>query len=201
LTSSSRPVTVVHADRSPHGHVHRVDHLALTQPWHQFDEAALFHRTVLGLHASDSVDVADPYGLFRSRPVTNEDGTVRIALSVGPAPTDYTARAQHIALATGDVVAAARAFRAAGGRLLAVPANYYDDLAARFEFADGELETYRELGVLYDRDADGEFRHCYTETVGRVFFELVQRDGGYQGYGAQNAPVRLAAQHVQRPAR
>jgi 4-hydroxyphenylpyruvate dioxygenase len=32
-------------------------------------------------------------------------------------------------------------------------------------------------------------------TVGRVFFELVQRDG-YRGYGAQNAPVRLAAQHI-----
>jgi 4-hydroxyphenylpyruvate dioxygenase-like putative hemolysin len=97
------------------------------------------------------------------------------------------------------VVAAARAFRAAGGRLLAVPANYYDDLAARFAFADGELETYRELGILYDRDADGAFRHCYTETVGRVFFELVQRDGGHQGYGAPNAPVRLAAQHAGRP--
>ncbi|MEI5519284.1 TIM barrel protein [Streptomyces brasiliscabiei] len=183
------------------GHVRRVDHLALTQPWHQFDEAALFHRTVLGLHARDSVDVADPYGLFRSRPVTSEDGGVRIALSVGPAPTDTAARAQHIALATDDVVAAARAFRAAGGRLLAVPANYYDDLAARFEFADGELEAYRELGILYDRDPDGEFRHCYTETVGRVFFELVQRDGGHKGYGAQNAPVRLAAQHTQRPHR
>jgi 4-hydroxyphenylpyruvate dioxygenase len=185
----------------PARHVHRVDHLALTQPWHQFDEAALFHRTVLGLSTCDSVDVADPYGLFRSRPVTNADGSVRIALSVGPAPTDDTVRAQHIALTTDDVVAAARAFRAAGGRLLAVPTNYYDDLAARFEFADGELETYRELGILYDRDADGDFRHCYTETVGRVFFELVQRDGGYSGYGAQNAPVRLAAQHVGRPPR
>jgi 4-hydroxyphenylpyruvate dioxygenase len=194
-TGDFRPVT--HPEAA--GHVHRVDHLALTQPWHQFDEAALFHRTVLGLHASDSVDVADPYGLFRSRPVTNDDGSVRIALSVGPTPTDDTARAQHIALATDDVVAAARAFRAAGGRLLAVPANYHDDLAARFEFADGELETYRELGILYDRDAGGAFRHCYTETVGRVFFELVQRDTGYQGYGAQNAPVRLAAQHVRRP--
>ncbi|MFM9592183.1 bifunctional sugar phosphate isomerase/epimerase/4-hydroxyphenylpyruvate dioxygenase family protein [Streptomyces scabiei] len=180
------------------GHVRRVDHLALTQPWHQFDEAALFHRTVLGLHARDSVDVADPYGLFRSRPVAGEDGGVRIALGVGPAPADTAARSQHIALATDDVVAAARAFRAAGGRLLAVPANYYDDLAARFVFADGELETYRALGILYDRDADGEFRHCYTETVGRVFFELVQRDGGYRGYGAQNAPVRLAAQHARR---
>jgi 4-hydroxyphenylpyruvate dioxygenase len=181
--------------------VARIDHLALTQPWHQFDEAALFHHSVLGLSAQESVDVADPYGLHRSRAVTNADGSVRIALGVGPAPTDDGARAQHIAFATDDVVAAARGFRASGGRLLPMPANYYDDLAARFEFAEGELETYRELGILYDRDTDGEFRHCYTETVGRVFFELVQRDGGYRGYGAQNAPVRLAAQHAGRPLR
>ncbi|MET9905263.1 TIM barrel protein [Streptomyces sp. NPDC006476] len=178
--------------------VTRVDHLALVQPWHHFDEAALFHRGVLGLSAQESVDVADPYGLLRSRAVTAADGSVRIALSVGPAPADATVHAQHIALATDDVVAAARRFRAAGGALLPIPANHYDDLAARFDFADGELETYRELGVLYDRDAHGEFRHCYTRTVGRIFFELVQRDGGYRGYGASNAPVRLAAQHAAR---
>ncbi|MER6088062.1 bifunctional sugar phosphate isomerase/epimerase/4-hydroxyphenylpyruvate dioxygenase family protein [Streptomyces bluensis] len=190
-------VDVPHQDATPHG-VTRIDHLALTQPWHEFDEAVLFHRSVLGLHAQESVDVADPYGLHRSRAVSNADGSVRIALGVGPAPTDDGARAQHIALATDDVVATARAFRAAGGRLLSLPANYHDDLAARYAFADGELETYRELGILYDRDTHGEFRHCYTHTVGRVFFELVQRDGGYRGYGARNAPVRLAAQHAAR---
>ncbi|MFJ2607113.1 bifunctional sugar phosphate isomerase/epimerase/4-hydroxyphenylpyruvate dioxygenase family protein [Streptomyces sp. NPDC087425] len=173
----------------------RVDHLALTQPWHHFDEAALFHRSVLGLRAQESVDVADPYGLLRSRAVTDTEERVRIVLSVGAAPADDTVHAQHIALATSDIVAAARRFRAAGGRLLAMPANYYDDLAARFDLPEAELATFRDLGILYDRDAQGEFRHCYTQTVGRVFFELVQRDGGYRGYGAQNAPVRLAAQH------
>ncbi|WP_225095432.1 sugar phosphate isomerase/epimerase and 4-hydroxyphenylpyruvate domain-containing protein [Streptomyces sp. CoH27] len=176
----------------------RIDHLALTQPWHHFDEATLFHRSVLGLDAQDSVDLADPYGLRRSRAVANQDGSVRIALTVGAAPADETLHAAHLALATDDVVAAARAFRAAGGRLLPVPANYYDDLAARFTFAEGELETYRELGILYDQDAGGAFRHCYTETIGHVFFELVQRDPGHQGYGAANAPVRLAAQHTGR---
>ncbi|MET8248891.1 TIM barrel protein [Streptomyces sp. NPDC005202] len=181
--------------------IERIDHLALTQPWHHFDEAALFHRSVLGLDAQESVDVADPYGLLRSRAVTNADGSVRIALTVGAAPTDDTVHAQHLALATDDVVTAARRFRAAGGRLLRIPANYYDDLAARYELTDEELDTYRDLGILYDRDAGGAFRHCYTETVGRVFFELVQRDPGYRGYGAPNAPVRLAAQHAQRSAR
>jgi 4-hydroxyphenylpyruvate dioxygenase len=183
---------------SPAPSATRIDHLALTQPWHHFDEATLFHRSVLGLTAQESVDVADPYGLMRSRAVTDADGRVRIALGVGAAPTDDTVHAAHIALATDDVVAAARAFRAAGGRLLPVPANYHDDLAARYDLADDELETYRQLGILYDRDAEGAFRHCYTETVGRVFFELVQRDDGYRGYGAVNAPVRLAAQHAGR---
>ncbi|GAB2849973.1 sugar phosphate isomerase/epimerase and 4-hydroxyphenylpyruvate domain-containing protein [Streptomyces deserti] len=187
---------VGHTAQAPH--VRGVDHVALTQPWHHVDEAALFHRSVLGLHAQQSVDVADPYGLLRSRAVTNADGSVRIALTVGAAPTDDTVHAQHIALATHDVVAAARRLRAAGGRLLPIPANYYDDLAARFDLPGEELETYRELGILYDRDAHGVFRHCYTRTVGRVFFELVQREGGYRGYGAPNAPVRLAAQHAVR---
>ncbi|MGW6397944.1 bifunctional sugar phosphate isomerase/epimerase/4-hydroxyphenylpyruvate dioxygenase family protein [Streptomyces sp. NPDC055134] len=188
-------------DRDRRGAVLRIDHLALTQPWHQFDEAALFHRTVLGLRPQESVDVADPYGLLRSRAVMNDDGRVRIALGIGPGPADDAGRVQHIALATDDVVAAARAFQDAGGRPLPVPPNYYDDLAARFEFEPGEAETYRELGILYDRDEHGTFRHFYTETLGRVFFELVQRDGGYRGYGAQNAPVRLAAQHALRPGR
>lgn len=111
-------------------------------------------------------------------------------------PTDDPARPQHIALATDDLVAAVRGARAAGARLLPVPANYYDDLAACHTFAPGELETYRELGILYDRDEKGEFRHCYTLTTGRLFFELVERTGGYDGYGARNAPVRLAAQRA-----
>ncbi|WUD77198.1 sugar phosphate isomerase/epimerase and 4-hydroxyphenylpyruvate domain-containing protein [Streptomyces sp. NBC_00510] len=175
--------------------IQRIDHLALTQPWHRFDEAALFHRGVLGLHPQESIDVADPYGLLRSRAVTTTDGTVRIVLSVGPTPADdRTAHAQHIALGTDDLLATAHHIRAAGGRLLAVPANYYDDLAARFGLSPDELAAYRELGILYDRDAHGTFLHCYTETVGRVFFEIVQRDA-YRGYGAPNAPIRLAAQH------
>ncbi|MER7176377.1 bifunctional sugar phosphate isomerase/epimerase/4-hydroxyphenylpyruvate dioxygenase family protein [Streptomyces mesophilus] len=178
-----------------HG-IHHIDHLALTQPWHQFDEATLFHRGVLGLDAQDSVDVADPYGLFRSRAVSTADGSVRIALGVGPGPGDDLGRPQHIALACDDLVTTARRFCEAGGHLLPIPANYYEDLAARYGLPEEEWSVYRKLGILYDRDAYGTLRHCYTRTVGRVFFELVQRDGGYRGYGAPNAPVRLAAQRA-----
>ncbi|KOV99866.1 4-hydroxyphenylpyruvate dioxygenase [Streptomyces sp. NRRL B-1140] len=173
-----------------------VDHVALTQPWHHFDEAVLFHRAVLGLRPHESVDLADPYGLFRSRAMTGAHGTPRLVLNLAPGPDpDSRARAQHIALATDDITAAARRVRAAGAELLKIPANYYEDLDARYEFAPGALDVYQELGILYDRDEQGgEFHHCYTASVGRVFFEIVQRTGGYRGYGAANAHVRLAAQ-------
>lgn len=171
-----------------------LDHLALTQPWHHFDEAVLFHRAILGLSPQDTVELADPYGLFRSRALSASPAGPHLVLNLAPTP-EVDTRARHIAIAVDDLVAAATQFRAAGAPLLQIPGNYYDDLAARFDFADGELETYRELSILYDRDEQGgQFWHCYTRTVGQVFFEFVQRGGGYGGYGAVNAPVRLAAQ-------
>ena len=57
------------------------------------------------------------------------------------------------------------------------------------------IDAMRELGVLYDRDARGEFLHFYTpRSPAGLFFEVVERRGGYDGYGAANAPVRMAAQ-------
>ena len=176
-----------------------VDHVALTQPFDSFDEAGLFYRAVLGLEPESVTEYAAPFGLVRSRAVTGPDRAVRLALSVSllrrgewapgvPAP-------QHIAFASDDVVATARALRAAGAPLLAVPANYHDDLAARLDLDPALLAAMRECGLFYDEDANGSYLHLVTDVLGsRVFFEVVQRIGGYDGYGAVNAPVRLTAQ-------
>ena len=85
--------------------------------------------------------------------------------------------------------------RARGLEFLQIPANYYEDLDARFGLDPEFLATLQELNLLYDRDADGEFLHFYTATVGSVFFEMVERRGAYDGYGAPNAPVRHAVQY------
>ncbi|WP_406143969.1 bifunctional sugar phosphate isomerase/epimerase/4-hydroxyphenylpyruvate dioxygenase family protein [Streptomyces sp. NBC_01012] len=184
------------ADPPSHsGPVTGVDHVALTQPWHQYDEALLFYRSVIGLRPHGGIDVPDPYGLRRGRAVSNGDHSVRIALSIDPAPGASHRASQHIALATDDIVGAARRIGDAG-HVLPVPDNYYDDLAARHVFGPGELRTYRELGILYDCDERGQFRHFYTTTVGDVFFEIVQRDDGYAGFGEQSAHVRLTTQHA-----
>ncbi|MFD4197265.1 bifunctional sugar phosphate isomerase/epimerase/4-hydroxyphenylpyruvate dioxygenase family protein [Amycolatopsis thermoflava] len=182
------------------------DHVSLSQPFDNFDEAALFYRTVLGLHPEMPTEFAAPFGLIRSRAVTNPANTVRIALNVAllrrgewaPGVPDP----QHIAFTSDDVLATAKAMHAAGAPLLEIPANYYDDLDARLAPPPDLLAALREYSVLYDRDEHGEFLHFYTEVLGsRVFFEVVQRMGGYRGYGAANAPVRMAAQRRLRLAR
>ena len=190
---------------TPVGITH-VDHVALAQPFDHFDEAALFYRSVLGLRPQHSSEVAAPFGLVRNRTVSDPAGTVRIGMSVsvlrrGPEWQPGVTDPQHVAFASDDVLAAARAARAAGAPLLDIPDNYYDDLDARLAPPPALLEDMRALGVLYDRDADGEFLHFYTQILGgRVFFEVVQRIGAYAGYGELNSPVRMAAHRRQRAA-
>ena len=82
-----------------------------------------------------------------------------------------------------------------GVPLLAIPGNYYDDLAARTELAPDAIERMRGLGILYDAGERGELLHFYTAMAGgSLFFEVLERRGGYDGYGAANSPVRMAAQ-------
>ncbi len=71
-------------------------------------------------------------------------------------------------------------------------------VAGRFGVDAESVAALRELDLLYDRSPDGEFIHFYTRTVGSVFFEFVERRGQYDGYGSDNAPVRLAAQRAGR---
>jgi 4-hydroxyphenylpyruvate dioxygenase len=176
-----------------------VDHVGLTEPFDSFDEAALFHRAVLGLEPQEVTEFAAPFGLVRTRAVTDPRRAVRLALSVtalrrgawAPGVPDP----QYVAFATDDIAATAARLRAAGAPLVAPPANYVDDLAARFDLAPDLLAAVREHGLLYDEDAHGSYLHLATEVLGdRVFFEVVQRLGGYDGYGTADVPVRMAAQ-------
>jgi 4-hydroxyphenylpyruvate dioxygenase len=174
--------------------VRGIDHVNLAQPWETFDDAVLFFTSVLGLSADVPTEVPGPKGLVRSQSMRTADNAVRLLLNVAPHVLDGAGMPQHVAFACSDVIALARAARARGAHLLSVPDNYYDYLAGRFGLDEATVAELRELDLLYDRDADGEFVHFYTRTVGTVFFEFVQRRARYDGYGADNAPVRLAAQ-------
>ncbi|MCC5674556.1 sugar phosphate isomerase/epimerase and 4-hydroxyphenylpyruvate domain-containing protein [Kocuria rhizophila] len=177
-----------------------VDHVNLAQPWQHYDEAVLFLTSLLDLHPTTAQEVAGPSGLVRSQVMRSEGDTVRIPLNVAPMAAEqgaFTGAAypEHIALACSDIVAVARRARRRGMQFLPVPQNYYEDLVARMDLSEEFVEELRDHGLLYDRDEHGEFLHFYTATLGEVFVEVVERRGGYRGFGAPNAPVRLAAQY------
>ena len=106
----------------------------------------------------------------------------------------FGAGVQHIAFATDDIFAVAETMRAAGLELLPIPENYYDDLEARLALDPALVDRLQANGILYDEDESGRYFQIYTRAFReRFFFEVVERDG-YGGYGAANAPIRLAAQ-------
>ncbi len=191
------------------GPIAGIDHVSLSLPAGSFDAWVLFLKSVFGLQASAPVMLPDPYGLVRSRALFSADRGLRMVLNASV--DQHTAAAEtvrayhgsglsHVAFSTPDIFRAVTEFEAAGVPLLRVPANYYDDLDARFALSGDFLDALRQHNLLYDRDEHGgEFLHAYTETLDQRFFlELVERRGGYDGYGAPNAAVRLAAQARQR---
>ena len=74
-------------------------------------------------------------------------------------------------------------------------ANYYADLASRFDLNTEALVDLQSFHILYDEDGDGGFYQLYSQPfAGGIFIEITQRRDGYAGYGAPNAPFRIAAQ-------
>jgi len=101
---------------------------------------------------------------------------------------------QHIAFATSDILATAQRLKANRLGVLAVPDNYYDDLEGTTDLSAPQIAALKAHNVLYDRDETGEYLQMYTQTFEQgFFFEIVERKG-YRGFGAVNAPIRLAAQ-------
>ncbi|WP_440531897.1 bifunctional sugar phosphate isomerase/epimerase/4-hydroxyphenylpyruvate dioxygenase family protein [Variovorax sp. YR566] len=182
----------------------RIDHVALGLALDQLDTWVLFTRAVLGLEPGESLELADPFGLIRSRGVANTDCSLRLVLNVSLSQRTRTARTlsvtgggavHHIALSCADIFETAAKLRANGTRFVPISDNYYDDLATRIDIAPELLARMREAGVLFDRSPAGDYLHIYTESFeGGLFFEVAQRVSNYDAYGALNAPARMASQ-------
>jgi 4-hydroxyphenylpyruvate dioxygenase len=180
-----------------------VDHVAMALPVEAIDSWILFCRAVLGMETGESLELSDPFGLVRSCGVATPDRAVRMVLNVSQSRSTQMARAiavqggasvHHIAFATDDIFATMARLADNGARFVAISPNYYDDLAARFDLAPELVARMRERAIVYERTSAGDYYHAYSQSFDdRFFFEIVQRGGAYDGYGAQNAPARLAA--------
>lgn len=186
-----------------------IDHIAQTMAYDEMLSWSLFYHALFDARKAPMVDVVDPDGLVRSQAV--ETGALRITLNGAEARRTLAGRfvedsfgsaVQHIAFATDDIFATATTLQLAGFPILQIGANYYDDVEARFGLAPPLTKRMRAANVLYDEDANGQFFQLYSQTRPEgLFIEIVQRQGNYLGYGAPNAPFRIAAQkRATRPA-
>ena len=184
--------------------LNRIDHLAQTMSYDEMLSWSLFYTTLFQMQKSPVVDVVDPDGLVRSQALETPDGAFRITLNgaethrtmAGNFLADsFGASVQHIALGTKNIFATSEALAARGFARLPMSDNYYADLAARFDLAPDMLARMQAGSILYDEDAQGAFFQLYSRPfAGGMFIEIVERRGGYRGYGAPNAPFRIAAQ-------
>ncbi|MEY8038273.1 MULTISPECIES: 4-hydroxyphenylpyruvate dioxygenase [Saccharopolyspora] len=181
-----------------------VDHCVGNVELGRMDEWVAFYNRVMGfVNMAEFVgdDIATEYSALMSKVVANGNHRVKFPLNE-PAEgkkrsqiDEYLdfyggAGCQHIALATGDIIATVTAMRANGVEFLATPDTYYEDpeLRARIGEVRVPIETLKEHGILVDRDEDGYLLQIFTKPIGdrpTVFYELIERHGSL-GFGKGN---------------
>ncbi len=174
-----------------------IDHVAISVSPQQLNEEMAFFRTVFDLAPGAPQEFMEPHGRLRSIALRPASGDLRIVLNV----TEASAQAPHphgvtqVAFRCHDVSSVVDDLRSRGVPFMSVPDNYYVDLDARFRLSPDFLERLRDQQLLYDRIGEGQLLHAYTDVLIPGFYvELLERRGGYDGYGSANTFVRLAAQ-------
>ena len=146
-------------------------------------------------------DIATDYSALMSKVVANGNHRVKFPLNE-PAMGKKKSQideylefyggpgAQHVALATNDIIGTVDAMVAEGVEFLATPDSYYEDpeLRARIGDVRAPIEELQKRGILVDRDEDGYLLQIFTKPTGdrpTVFFELIERHGSL-GFGKGN---------------
>jgi 4-hydroxyphenylpyruvate dioxygenase len=181
-----------------------VDHIVGNVELGHMDEWVEFYQRVMGFtNMAEFIgdDIATDYSALMSKVVASGTRKVKFPLNE-PAVSRRKSQideylefyggpgAQHVALATNDILRTVDLMRAAGVEFLATPDSYYDDpdLRVRIGSVRVPIEDLKKRGILVDRDEDGYLLQIFTKPVQdrpTVFFELIERHGSL-GFGKGN---------------
>jgi 4-hydroxyphenylpyruvate dioxygenase len=179
-----------------------IDHIVGNVELGQMDTWVKFYEDVFGmtemLHFSDE-DISTEYSALMSKVVTSGNGRIKFPINE-PAEGKRKSQideylefyggpgAQHIAVATRDIVGTVEQLRARGVQFLMTPQSYYDDVPARIGEIQEDVEDLRRLGILVDRDDEGYLLQIFTKPIGdrpTMFLEVIERHGA-RGFGDGN---------------
>jgi 4-hydroxyphenylpyruvate dioxygenase len=181
-----------------------LDHVVGNVELGKMDEWVDFYNRVMGfVNMAEFVgdDIATDYSALMSKVVANGNHRVKFPLNepaIGKRKSQIDEflefyggpGAQHLALATNDILGTVDAMRAEGVPFLGTPDTYYDDpeLRARIGTVRVPIEELKSRGILVDRDEDGYLLQIFTKPIGdrpTVFFEVIERHGSL-GFGKGN---------------
>jgi 4-hydroxyphenylpyruvate dioxygenase len=175
---------------------HIVGNVEHMDPWVQFYEDVFNMKEML--HFTDN-DISTEYSALMSKVVADGKGVVKFPINE-PAEGKRKSQieeylefyegpgAQHLAVATRDIVATVAELRRRGVEFLDIPDAYYDEVPARVPEVAPILDDLRAQGILVDHDDEGYLLQIFTKPVGdrpTVFFEVIERHGA-RGFGDGN---------------
>ncbi len=164
--------------------------------WVEYYERA-FGMTEM-IHFSDE-DISTEYSALMSKVMADGEGKIKFPINE-PAEGKRKSQieeyldfyggpgAQHIALASTNIVATVEQLKERGILFLDTPDSYYEEVPDRVGEIAESYEDLRKHRILADRDDDGYLLQIFTKTAQdrpTVFFEVIERHGA-RGFGDGN---------------
>jgi 4-hydroxyphenylpyruvate dioxygenase len=171
-----------------------IDHVVGNVELGKMDYWVEFYENVFGmtniLHFGDD-QIQTEYSALMSKVMSDGQGKIKFPINE-PAEgkrksqiEEYIefyggAGAQHIAMATTDIVRTVETLKEHGMIFLDTPDSYYDDVVARVGEIAEDYDDLQRHKILADRDEDGYLLQIFTKTAQdrpTLFFEVIERHG------------------------
>mgnify|MGYP001026402837 FL=1 len=184
-----------------------IDHMVGNVGWNEMNKWVKFYEDVMGFVnflSFDDKQINTEYSALMSKVMSNGNGRIKFPINE-PAEGKKKSQieeyldfyegpgAQHIAVATDDIINTVSKLRSRGIEFLShPPEEYYQAVPLRLAAHNHELrediETLKSLGIMIDADEEGYLLQIFTKPVEdrpTLFFEIIQRMGA-RGFGAGN---------------
>ena len=179
-----------------------IDHVVGNVELGRMDQWVEFYERVFGmtniLHFGDK-QIHTEYSALMSKVMSDGAGKIKFPINE-PAEgkrksqiEEYIefyggAGAQHIALASENIVQTVVDLKSRGMLFLETPDTYYEDAPERIGEIEEDFDELRAHKILVDRDEDGYLLQIFTKTAQdrpTLFFEVIERHGA-RGFGDGN---------------
>jgi 4-hydroxyphenylpyruvate dioxygenase len=179
-----------------------IDHIVGNVELGRMDHWVEFYERVFGmtniLHFGDE-QIHTEYSALMSKVMSDGSGKIKFPINE-PAEGKRKSQieeyiefyggpgAQHIAMASTNIVATVEAMKERGMLFLDTPDAYYEEAPERVGDIDEDYAELRQHKVLVDRDEDGYLLQIFTKTAQdrpTLFFEVIERHGA-RGFGDGN---------------